>query len=85
MRTANPSADMDEGARRSPYAKKIAEAITQSIRDGQAESVCLVMPTEMCRRIKEALPQEEQAAVAKTIEAHMIDAPLVEVLERLRP
>jgi len=83
MRTANPSADVDEGARRLPYAKLLAGAIIDSLRKGRTRYVCLVMPAEMCHRIKEELPQDLRDNVTKTIEAHMIDAPLTEVLERL--
>jgi len=77
------STDVDEGARRLPYAKQIAGAITDSIRKGQTKYVCLVMPTEMCHRVKDEIPKENQDAITKIIEAHMIDAPLVDVLKRL--
>jgi len=77
------SNDVDEGARRLPYAKQLAGAIIDSLRKGRTRYACLVMPAEMCHRIKEELPQDLRDNVTKTIEAHMIDAPLTEVLERL--
>lgn len=77
------SNDVDEGARRLPYVKLLVDAIIGSLRKGQTRYVCLVMPTEMCHRIKEELPQDLRDNVTKTVEAHMIDAPLAEMLERL--
>jgi len=82
-RFMNPSADMDEGADRAQFTKRIVNQIETLLKDGDIIHVNLVMPAEMCHRIQDELPENSQDAVTKLIEADLVQASMVDVLERL--
>ncbi|MHB8830937.1 MAG: host attachment protein [Patescibacteria group bacterium] len=82
-RFMNPSADMDEGADRAQFTRDIIHQIETLLKDGDVKHVNLVMPTEMCHRIKEKLPDDVKGSVTKTLEADLVQEPLVDILERL--
>lgn len=82
-RFMNPSADMDEGADRAQFTRDIIYQIETLLKDGDIKHLNLVMPAEMCHRIKEKLPQNYQDSVTKVIEADLVQTPLIDVLQRL--
>ncbi|MFA6100185.1 MAG: host attachment protein [Patescibacteria group bacterium] len=82
-RFMNPSADMDEGADRAKFTKQIVNQVETLLKEGDTIHVNLVMPAEICHRIQDELPKNSQDAVTKIIEADLVQASLVDVLERL--
>ena len=82
-RTANPSTDVDEGARRVRYTKQIVEKILELFKSKDIKSINFVMPTEMCRRLQDGLPANIKTSIAKILEVNVAKAPMLDILRRL--
>ncbi len=79
----NPSADPDQGVSREKLATAIVEFLTSALRDGEAETAQIVMPTEECRRVTKDLPNDLKGKIEKKLEVNLIKTPILKVLERL--
>ncbi|MDD2786323.1 MAG: hypothetical protein PHS79_05580 [Patescibacteria group bacterium] len=82
-RTANPSTDVDEGARRVRYTKQIVDKIVELQKSNDIQFINLIMPAEMCRRLQDGLPSNMKTNVTKVLEVNIAKAPMLDVLRRL--
>lgn len=80
-RFMNPSADLDQGEDRARYTKQIMEQIEPML--DETKYINLVLPSEMCRRFKEKLPQKNKSMITKWIEADLAHEPLLDIIKRL--
>lgn len=82
-RTANPSADVNDAAIKKLFAKDIAKKIIESLDSAETEEIILMIPAELCHKVKSGLQKIHLASIVGDIDKDLAKAPLPEILERI--